>query len=253
MVSSLPATQTSIKESVRMAKPHENDPVMVLGYSQRRYMIDIYYEQLVSQWPVGSLVLDLGGHKANKRGNFDINRHPVQVIYSNLTTTKQPDIQSDALANPFPANVFDYVICAELLEHVPQPVSILSEVHRVLKPEGKLIITVPFMFHIHADPYDYGRYTEFFWQENLQKLGFKDIRITKHGVYWSVLAEMIRLWAYDRAKKQSPRPLWLQRLMMRGVRRFQQFALDRESRSGYTSDPFYGSFVLGYAIECTKG
>jgi hypothetical protein len=108
------------------------------------------------------------------------------------------------------------------------------------------------MFHIHADPYDYGRYTEFFWRETLLNTGFSQINIIKHGVYWSVLAELIRLWAYDRAKQQRPRPLWVRYWIAWGVRQLQNFALQREARPGYADDLFYGSFVLGYAIECRK-
>lgn len=226
--------------------------LLTLGYSQRRQMIDHYYQAVVSRWPADSLVLDLGGHKTLKRGQFDIAHYPLRVIYSNLTTAKRPDVQADALANPFAAASFDYVICAELLEHVPQPGAVLTEVYRMLKPGGSLIITVPFMFHIHADPYDYGRYTEFFWRETLLNTGFSQINIIKHGVYWSVLAELIRLWAYDRAKQQRPRPLWVRYWIAWGVRQLQNFALQREARPGYADDLFYGSFVLGYAIECRK-
>ena len=51
-------------------------------------------------------------------------------------------VQALAEYLPFP-QVFDTVIATELLEHVLSPPSVLREAHRVLKPNGKLIVTVP--------------------------------------------------------------------------------------------------------------
>lgn len=44
---------------------------------------------------------------------------------------------------PFKDNQFDFVICTETLEHAPNTRRCLSELMRVLKPSGKLIITFP--------------------------------------------------------------------------------------------------------------
>ncbi len=51
--------------------------------------------------------------------------------------------QGDALALPFADNTFDKVICSEVLEHVPNYHGVLAEIHRVLKPRGRLAISVP--------------------------------------------------------------------------------------------------------------
>jgi len=44
---------------------------------------------------------------------------------------------------PFPNNCFDTVICMEILEHVPDMAAIMQEVHRVLRPGGCWVISVP--------------------------------------------------------------------------------------------------------------
>lgn len=45
---------------------------------------------------------------------------------------------------PFDDNSFDLIICNHLLEHVPDDIAAMKELHRVLKPNGKAILQVPF-------------------------------------------------------------------------------------------------------------
>lgn len=56
---------------------------------------------------------------------------------------------------PVEQNTFDYVLCTEVLEHVPKPVDTIRELSRVLKPGGTLILTVPMNCLRHFDPYFY--------------------------------------------------------------------------------------------------
>lgn len=52
-------------------------------------------------------------------------------------------LASDALRLPFADASFDAVICSEVLEHIPDYRQVLSEIHRVLKPGGRLCASVP--------------------------------------------------------------------------------------------------------------
>jgi SAM-dependent methyltransferase len=55
--------------------------------------------------------------------------------------------QADAVAIPFGDSIFDAVFLFDVLEHVDQEKKMLSEIRRVLRPGGKLLVTVPaFMF-----------------------------------------------------------------------------------------------------------
>lgn len=92
-------------------------------------------------------------------------RHLLPLATSILTT----DISSahgevnqiaDAHDLPFLDDSFDGVLATELFEHLASPAKASEELMRVLKPGGKGIITIPFMFHIHGDPYDFSRLTK---------------------------------------------------------------------------------------------
>lgn len=45
---------------------------------------------------------------------------------------------------PFPDATFDVVWCSEVLEHLFEPSFALREMHRILKPNGRLLVTVPY-------------------------------------------------------------------------------------------------------------
>jgi SAM-dependent methyltransferase len=59
-----------------------------------------------------------------------------------------------------PDNHFDIVICTEVLEHTLQPFNAVAELHRILKPGGKLYLSTPFNFRIHGPLPDCWRFTE---------------------------------------------------------------------------------------------
>jgi len=69
------------------------------------------------------------------------------------------DVVGDALAMPFESERFECILATEVFEHLSNPFAFVAEVHRVLKPGGTVVLTVPFMYHQHADPYDYWRPT----------------------------------------------------------------------------------------------
>jgi SAM-dependent methyltransferase len=52
-------------------------------------------------------------------------------------------VRADLAKMPFPDEMFDKLICSEVIEHVPEPHRILAELYRVLKPAGKLVLTIP--------------------------------------------------------------------------------------------------------------
>jgi SAM-dependent methyltransferase len=71
----------------------------------------------------------------------------------------RPQVYGDAAALPFRSAEIDWVLLLDVLEHLPTPDSCLSEIARVLKPGGKLVLQVPFLYPLHDAPLDFHRWT----------------------------------------------------------------------------------------------
>jgi len=86
---------------------------------------------------------------------------------------KCPDFFYDGTVIPFGDGEFDLVISTQVLEHVPDPLLLLKEMARVCKSGGKLVISLPFVYQEHEEPYDFFRFTQFAVAELLEKSGFR--------------------------------------------------------------------------------
>ncbi len=110
----------------------------------------------------------------------------------------EPDLAWDGITIPLPTNNMDSVMLTEVLEHTPDPQTVLQEAARVLKPNGFLFLTVPFIWPIHCVPYDEFRYTPFALLRFLETAGFVDIEIKATGGRHAVLAVILGLWVRRR-------------------------------------------------------
>ena len=62
---------------------------------------------------------------------------------------------------PFADGVFDLIILDSVLEHVPDPVALLTEARRLLRPDGKIFGDVPFLQPLHLAPHHYFNFTPY--------------------------------------------------------------------------------------------
>ncbi|RYD68804.1 MAG: SAM-dependent methyltransferase [Sphingobacteriales bacterium] len=109
-------------------------------------------------------------------------------------TAIKPDYSWNGITMPFENNFFDSAIGTEVLEHCPEPVNILKETYRVLKPGSTFFFTVPFLWPLHEVPHDEYRYTPFSLERLLLEAGFCDIQIKATGGWHASMAQMLGLW-----------------------------------------------------------
>jgi SAM-dependent methyltransferase len=92
-----------------------------------------------------------------------------------------PDLFADAACLPLLDGSMDAVLCFEVLEHVRDHQRALREFSRVLKPDGALLMSMPFMYPVHDAPHDYQRLTEYGLRRDLAEAGFEVVRLARSG------------------------------------------------------------------------
>jgi SAM-dependent methyltransferase len=133
-------------------------------------------------------------------------------LAGNTYSRHKPDVRWDGAVIPLRDASVESALATEVLEHCPEPLRTLSEIHRVLKPGGVLLITVPFLWPIHDPPYDEYRYTPFGLDRLLREAGFENRRIRASGGWDASLAQMLGLWVRRRPMREMTRRV-LQRVV----------------------------------------
>jgi len=115
---------------------------------------------------------------------------PYRLIFSpfisrhiGIDLAESPYVKStvDIVGNAYQTNLdgmsCDVVLCTEVLEHLEDPIAAINEMHRILKPRGVVILTVPFFWHIHEEPRDFYRYSEYGLRYLFQKGAFEIVEL----------------------------------------------------------------------------
>lgn len=73
----------------------------------------------------------------------------------------------------FEPGYFDCILCTEVLEHTVNDRKVISNINRILKNNGCLIISAPFTYVLHEAPHDYRRYTVFGLKNIIEENNFE--------------------------------------------------------------------------------
>ena len=159
-----------------------------LWSSYRRRALDRFSEKVKSYYQ--GIVLDIGGRD---RGLFRKPREQVgKWINADIVWKHKPDLCMDVAAQPIKSDSIDVVSAMELFEHVHRIDEGLRECFRVLKEKGVLLVSVPFLYPVHADPFDFQRWTKDKWERELQTNGFVLERSEVSGYFFNVLSDMMK-------------------------------------------------------------
>ncbi|MCK9283865.1 MAG: class I SAM-dependent methyltransferase [Rhodocyclaceae bacterium] len=85
----------------------------------------------------------------------------------------------------------DNAICMEVLEHLHEPMCVLLEIHRVVRPGGEVLVSTPLCLGEHMQPYDFQRYTRYALQEMFVRSGFSVLSIQPRGGFFTLLAYLV--------------------------------------------------------------
>ena len=154
-------------------------------------------------------VLDIGAGYAPYRTLFQ-NRPEVESYRTAdmagglYEQSSPPDVVWDGKTLPLDPESVDSVLLTEVLEHCQEPERLLAECHRVLAPQGRLFLTVPFLWPLHDVPHDAYRYSPWTLERLLGRAGFEPPLIRALGGYEAAMGQMLGLFI----RRRSRRPLY---------------------------------------------
>jgi SAM-dependent methyltransferase len=136
--------------------------------------------------PKGADVLSIGAggevdqllHEFAKRTGF-------RVVSFDIDESRGPDIIGDICSYKFNTRQFDVVVMSEVLEHLHSPQLGLKNIHGILKQDGTLILSTPFILPMHDRPHDYFRFTRYGLEFLLKD--FRRVQIQERNSYFEAI------------------------------------------------------------------
>jgi len=150
-------------------------------------------------------LLDVGCGTKPYRRLFAVDSYKGLDIDSEVTRAHGvADYYYDGGRFPITDASFDSALCNQVLEHVFNPDDFLAEISRVLKPGGQLLLTIPFVWDEHEQPYDYARYSSFGLTALLERAGFEIVEHRKLGDDASILFQLANAYLYKITARLPP-------------------------------------------------
>ena len=117
--------------------------------------------------------------------------------YSNKISNKKLKVFCSDLTKKLsiPSKKYNNVLFFNILEHLPEYKLAFSEIYRIVKKGGFFIGSVPFIYQIHDAPNDYYRFSKQFFELNLKKYKFKQVKVKALG-FGPFTASYSLLWPY---------------------------------------------------------
>jgi SAM-dependent methyltransferase len=235
---------------------------LIAKLDPERYSIAEFMKYASKEITETDRVLDAGAGAAPYKKYF---------IHANYESTDFEDIfdkKSKKMHNficsldniPKPNNSYDVIINTQVLEHVPEPLKVITEFYRVLKPNGKLFLTAPQGWGIHGEPYHFFNFTKYGLELLFNKAGFRVVFIKpRGGIFWYLAHRVSILPSYVSAQ-----------YVMQKNRHWQEIGVLLLRLACLLSVPFCKflmpltffyldkldkkqDYTLGYACYCTKG
>jgi SAM-dependent methyltransferase len=171
-------------------------PLLRLLYALRNWRSRRLFDALVRH--ARGRVLDVGGF------DFFLTARERSVPFERWTTLeptadRTPDVDDprfeavtgDGARMEFGDASFDTVLAIQVLEHVPEPATVLAEMARVLRPGGAAILLVPQTGTMHFAPHWYGNFSRYWIEGAVRKAGLELVELRPLGGFSSSTASRL--------------------------------------------------------------
>jgi SAM-dependent methyltransferase len=170
-------------------------------------------KKVLNKYDFSGSLLDVGCGEKPYKNLFKNTSEYKGVDFKNYSINKdfrveKPDYYFDddylrTLKLPFQDNSFDHCVSFQVLEHHINPQKMISEIFRITKPGGFILITVPFLGGIHEEPYDYQRFTKYGLIELFKKYKCEILEIKNQGSLFSTISLLLNEYLNDFASRSK--------------------------------------------------
>lgn len=253
----IPQIPNSTYNISKIPLPEPRNPVRNLNeiYDFNQRGRDAWVANKAKSVPHGFSVLDIGAGTCLYRPHFahckykthDFKKYDGSEKHGATSQYGEIDYVSEILQIPVSDASFDVVICTEVLEHVPEPILVLKEISRILRPGGRAFITAPLGSGLHQLPYHfYGGYTPEWYKRFCYEAGMDVVEITPNGGFFRHLAQECARAANIFAQNPKLHSLY--------TNEFHQLLADRLPRLFDEFDElvFDERFTVGFFVEVSK-
>ena len=144
-------------------------------------ILRIFQKEIFKEFKIDGDVIEFGASSEIYKNFCNSNSENCNITYSNIDSSNEEflniDLQKD---NSFEIR-YDFAVIFNVLEHVLNPNLAIKNLSKILKKNGKIIGSTPFLFRVHGAPKDYSRFTKDHLIELLRSNNFKDIEIIELG------------------------------------------------------------------------
>lgn len=130
------------------------------------------------------------------------------------------DLIGSADALPMEDGSVEAILSSQVIEHLPDPEKSIAEAARVLKPGGLLFLSWPYLYPIHAPPWDFARLSEFAMDRMLKTHGLELVERRNLGGFWYLLGAVTPIYLQGlppvRALRLGGAMGWVARTICRG-------------------------------------
>ena len=144
-------------------------------------ILRIFQKEIFKEFKIEGDVIEFGASSEIYKNFCNSNSENCNITYSNIDSSNKEflniDLQKD---NSFDIR-YDFAVIFNVLEHVLNPNLAIKNLSKILKKNGKIIGSTPFIFRIHGAPKDYSRFTKDHLIELLKVNDFENIKIIELG------------------------------------------------------------------------